>query len=33
MYELKSYIYFNKMSTKLIYKTDIFMKYVFVKKF
>ena len=32
MYELKSYIYFNKMSNKLTYKTDIFMKYVFVKK-
>lgn len=32
MYELKSYIYFNKMSKKITYKTGTFMNYVFVKK-
>ena len=32
MYEFKSYIYFNKMSKKITYKTGTFMNYVFVKK-
>lgn len=32
MYEFESNIYFNKMSKKLTYKTNTFMKYIFVKK-